>query len=54
MIYGGPSTATVDGQLDGTTVHARFSLRNGCEIARWHRFSWLLGGPPSPPGASGS
>lgn len=22
------------------------SLRNGCEIARWERFAWLLGDPP--------
>ncbi len=47
MIYGGPATATVAGRLDGETVAAEFSLRNGCEIARWQRLSWLLGAPPN-------
>jgi hypothetical protein len=45
-IYGGPATATVRGRLHGRHVAVRFSLRNGCEIARWERFAWLLGDPP--------
>lgn len=45
-IYGGPATATVTGRLRGRRVDARFNLRNGCEIARWERMSWLLGEPP--------
>ena len=46
-IYGGPATASVRGRLRGRRVDARFSLRNGCEIARWERFAWLLGDPPA-------
>ena len=49
-IYGGPATATITGRLQGRRVDARFSLRNGCEIARWERLAWLLGGPPPGPG----
>jgi hypothetical protein len=45
-IYGGPATATVTGRLHGRRVDARFDLRNGCEIARWERMSWLLGNRP--------
>ena len=45
-IYGGPATATVTGRLRGRRVDARFSLRNGCEIARWKRLAWLIGDAP--------
>lgn len=45
-VYGGPATARVTGRLHGRRVDARFNLRNGCEIARWQRTSWLLGDPP--------
>jgi hypothetical protein len=45
-IYGGPATATVKGRLRGPRLRAHFDLRNGCAIARWRRFAWLLGDPP--------
>ncbi len=45
-IYGGPATAHLTGTFKGESVDARFSLRNGCEIARWQRLTWLLGEPP--------
>jgi hypothetical protein len=45
-IYGGPAVARVTGTLRGEPVHARFSLEDGCEIARWERNRDLLG-PPS-------
>ena len=44
-IYGGPQRARVVGTLEGRTIHATFSRRNGCEIGRWQRISpWLV--PP--------
>ena len=36
-IYGGPAQARVRGLVGGRAVDARFSLSNGCEIARWNR-----------------
>jgi hypothetical protein len=45
-IYGGPATATVRGRLRGHPLDAGFTLRNGCEIARWERFAWLIGDAP--------
>jgi hypothetical protein len=45
-IYGGPATARVEGRLRDRRVSARFDLHNGCAIARWRRFAWLLGKPP--------
>ncbi len=35
MIYGGPQTATLTGTIDGRTIDASFSRKNGCEIDRW-------------------
>ncbi len=46
-IYGGDATATVVGTVGPKELDARFSLQNGCEIARWKQFAWLLGDPPS-------
>jgi hypothetical protein len=46
QIYGGPAQARVEGRLDGEDLATSFSLRNGCEIARWRRFTWLLGAIP--------
>jgi hypothetical protein len=46
-IYGGDATARVRGRIAGKAVDARFSLVNGCEIARWEKLAWLLGDPPS-------
>jgi hypothetical protein len=42
-IYGGPDVARVTGTLRGEPVDARFSLEDGCEIARWERNAALLG-----------
>lgn len=43
QIYGGPQEALVTGTFRGRRVWARFSRRNGCEIARWNRIAFLLG-----------
>jgi hypothetical protein len=42
-IYGGPSVARVSGTLRGEPVDERFSLEDGCQIARWERNRALLG-----------
>ena len=42
--YGGPQVALVTGVLHGRPVHSRFSLTDGCEIARWRAMEPLLGG----------
>ena len=42
-IYGGPSVARVTGTLRGDRVDERFSLEDGCQIARWERNRALLG-----------
>jgi hypothetical protein len=47
-IYGGPSVARVTGTLRGESVDERFSLEDGCEIARWERNRELLGPPNTP------
>ena len=44
MIYGGPQQAVVSGTLAGRRVWARFTRRDGCEIARWNRVAFLLRG----------
>lgn len=41
-IYGGPQIASVSGRFRGRPVAARFSRRNGCEIARWDRLQFLF------------
>jgi hypothetical protein len=46
QIYGGKATALVTGRIRGRQVDADFDLHDGCAIARWNRFSWLLGKPP--------
>ncbi|HZR95180.1 MAG TPA: SSI family serine proteinase inhibitor [Gaiellaceae bacterium] len=43
QLHGGDATAIVRGTFRGRRVWARFDLRNGCEIARWRRLSFLLG-----------
>jgi hypothetical protein len=45
-IYGGPAEARVTGTLRGEPVNARFSLEDGCQIARWEANRELLGPPP--------
>ena len=34
-LYGGPQEARVIGSVSGQAVDARFSRKDGCEIARW-------------------
>jgi hypothetical protein len=41
-IYGGPQVALVRGRFRGRAIEAPFSRRNGCEIARWNRVSFLF------------
>lgn len=43
--YGGPMTATVTGRWRGDPVDSRFSLTDGCQIARWAALQGLL--PPA-------
>jgi hypothetical protein len=44
-VYGGPGVARVTGTLGGERVDERFSLDDGCQIARWERNRRLLGAP---------
>ena len=46
QIYGGKATALVTGRIDGREVYETFDLVDGCAVARWNRFAWLLGAPP--------
>ncbi len=48
-IYGGPSVARVRGTLRGEPVDVRFSLEDGCQIARWEQNQELLGPPRRDP-----
>lgn len=43
--YGGPQTASIMGELDGTSVLASFALTDGCEISRWKQAQDILGAP---------
>jgi len=43
QIYGGPQEAVVVGRFRGEQVRARFSRKDGCEIARWERIRFLFG-----------
>ncbi|MEV4432137.1 SSI family serine proteinase inhibitor [Streptomyces sp. NPDC049585] len=43
MMYGGTQRAHVTGTWAGRPVDAEFNRTNGCEIARWNRFSLLFG-----------
>jgi hypothetical protein len=49
--YGGPQVAVVRGDFGGRKVHSRFSLTDGCEIARWRALAPLLGGVSGSTGA---
>ena len=42
MIYGGPETATIEGQIDGKRIDAKFSRTNGCEIDRFTKVEPLF------------
>ncbi|CAN7204063.1 phosphoserine phosphatase [Arthrobacter sp. PvP023] len=48
--YGGPQVAIVTGTFHGRPVHSRFSLTDGCEIARWRSLAPLFGGTPGSTG----
>jgi phosphoglycolate phosphatase-like HAD superfamily hydrolase len=48
--YGGPQVAVVTGTFHGRPVHSRFSLTDGCEIARWRSMAPLFGGTPGSTG----
>lgn len=48
--YGGPQVAVVTGTFHGRSVHSRFSLTDGCEIARWRSLAPLFGGTPGSTG----
>jgi hypothetical protein len=48
-IYGGPGVARVTGTLRGERVDERFSLEDGCQIARWELNRDLLGPPRGRP-----
>jgi len=39
---GGPQTASVTGRWNDADVESRFTLVNGCEIARWQALTGLL------------
>jgi hypothetical protein len=41
-IYGGPQEALVTGRFRGHLIRARFDRKNGCEIGRWNRVSFLF------------
>ena len=43
--YGGPQTASITGELNGTPVVGSFSLTDGCQISRWNSATDLLGAP---------
>jgi hypothetical protein len=43
--YGGPQTAGIIGEIDGTSVLAAFALTDGCEISRWDAVRDILGAP---------
>ena len=43
--YGGPQTASISGEINGTPVLAAFALTDGCEISRWDRVRDILGAP---------
>jgi hypothetical protein len=49
--YGGPQVAVVTGTFGTRQVYFRFSLTDGCEIARWHALAPLLGGISGSTGA---
>jgi hypothetical protein len=42
QVFGGPEVARVRGTYRGQRVNAVFNKKNGCEIARWKRVSFLF------------
>ena len=51
-VYGGPQQAVIAGRHEGRRVWVALAARNGCEIARWNRLKFLLGGISAGAGAS--
>jgi Subtilisin inhibitor-like len=43
-LYGGPQQAIISGEHEGKRVWISLSARNGCEIDRWNKLRFLLGG----------
>lgn len=52
QIYGGPEQAVITGTHEGKRIWVLLAQRNGCEIARWRKLAFLVGGIS--PGAGGS
>lgn len=50
-VYGGPQQAVIAGRHEGRRVWVALAARNGCEIARWNRLKFLLGGMSAGAGA---
>jgi hypothetical protein len=42
--YGGPQQAVIAGRHEGKRVWIALAARNGCEIARWNKLRFLVGG----------
>jgi hypothetical protein len=42
--YGGPQQAVIAGRHEGKRIWIALSARNGCEIGRWNKLRFLLGG----------
>ena len=43
-IYGGPQQAVVSGTFRGNRLWVVLKASNGCEIARWNKLRFLVGG----------
>jgi hypothetical protein len=44
QVYGGPEQAVITGKYEGRPVWVLLARRNGCEIARWRKLAFLVGG----------
>jgi hypothetical protein len=53
LVYGGPQTARIHGDVGSRAVNRLFGRRDGCEIGDWNRVAGLLPPPtasdPAPP-----
>jgi hypothetical protein len=52
QLYGGPAEALITGRLRGYSVSARFGRKDGCEVGRWNRVTFLFPGVGTSPGGS--
>jgi hypothetical protein len=50
-IYGGPQEAVVSGRYRGNRIWVVLKATNGCEIARWNKLQFLVGGIAAGAGA---